>query len=248
MNSPEDEFVHELEVFGAEAEAATRFFFTWRTVHDVLSEDESVLEVLNETSSFWHTVLDALLTASFITLGRVSDRDSRSHGVDRLLEIGKANLSILSKKALARRKQRVSPKAHEWLPAYLSHVYVPNADDFVRLEEHVHTRRSIYKAKYDPLRNKVFAHTDALTRANVQVLFARTKNREMQQLLTFLGRLHDALWNLLYNGRKPNLRPARYAVGRMRKRPSPPLSHHTTREEIVRETERFLKSLVRERH
>jgi hypothetical protein len=250
MSDPEAEFIRELEVFGAEAEAATKFFYTWRTVRDVLSDDENVLGVLDETSSFWHTVLHALLTASLITLGRVFDQDQHhsKHNIDRLLRAAQTDLGIFSKEALAERKRRLSPNADSWLDDYLQRVYVPTDKDFRRLRQYVAARRKTYESKYRPLRHRVFAHKGVSEQADIDALFAKTKNRELQQLIVFLNRLYDALWNLLYNGRKPNLRPARYAVRQIREQPSPLYSHHTVQENTVHETERFLKSLVRETH
>jgi hypothetical protein len=248
MNSSEAEFIRELDVFGAEAEAAARFFYTWHAMHAVLSDDKSVLDVLNETSSFWQTVLHALLTASMITVGRIFDQDQShsKHNIDRLLRSAQTNLGIFSKEALAQRKRRLSPDADAWLTNYLQRVYVPTDKDFRRLRRYVAVRRKIYESKYRPIRHRVFAHKGISEQADIDTLFAKTKNRELQQLIVFLNRLHDALWDLLNNGRKPNLRPARYSVKRMRQRPSPLYSRHSVQEDAVREVERFLKSLVRE--
>jgi len=249
MTDPEAEFIRELEAFGAEAQAATRFSYAWRTVRAVISDDENVLDILNETSSFWRTVLRALLTASLVTLGRIFDQDKKSkHNIDRLLRTAQADLGVFSKEALTRRKCQRSPDADEWLVDYLQRAYVPTAKDFRRLRRYVAHRRQIDENKYRPLRNGVFAHKGVSEQAEIDALFARTKKRELQQLIVFLNRRHGALEDLLYNGRKPSLRPARYAVHRMREHPSSLHNHHTVQEEIVHETERFLRSLVREAH
>ena len=250
MTDPETEFIRQLGVFGEEAKAVTRFFYTWRTVHAVLSDDESILDVLNENSSFWRTILRALLTASLVTLGRVFDQDQNhsTHNVDRLLRTAQTNLGIFSKEALAKRKRRENGDAGDWLVNYLQHVYVPTDRDFRKLRRYVADQRRIYEARYRPLRHRVFAHKGVLDQAEMTALFAKTKNRELQQLIVFLNRLHDALWHLLYNGRKPNLRPARYAVRRIREQPAPLFSHNTIQEMTIHETECFLKSLTRQKH
>jgi len=93
----------------------------------------------------------------------------------------------------------------------------------------------------------VFAHKQLLGPADIKALFAKTKIRELEQLLVFLSRLHEALWELLYNGWKPNLRPARYSVKAMREQPSPEHRRRAVQERLIHEIEQFLKSQARER-
>lgn len=246
MTSPEAEFTRELEVFCTEAESGIQFFYSWLTVHAVAGDDKRIYQFLNQSRLFWNTVLGALQTASFIALGRVFDQDPSTHNVDRLLRIAQTNLNIFSKEALAERKRRASPNADEWLTEYLRKVYVPMADDFRRLRRHVAAWRKVYERTYRPLRHKVFAHKQLFGPADIKALFAKTKIRELQRLLIFLSRLYEALWELFYNGRKPNLRPARYSVKAMREHPSPEHRRRAVQERLIHESEQFLKSLVRE--
>jgi hypothetical protein len=221
MTSPETEFTRELDVFYAQVQSAIQFFYSWLTVLTVASDDKRVYQFLNQRWLFWNTVLGALQTASFIALGRIFDQDPSTHNIDRLLRIARTNLTIFSKEALAERKRRTSPNADKWLTEYLCRVYVPTADDFRRLSRHVDARRKVYENNYRPLRHKLFAHKQLLDPADIKALFAKTKIRELQQLLIFLSRLYDALWELLHNGWKPNLRAARYSVKAIREQPSP---------------------------
>jgi hypothetical protein len=247
MTSPEAEFTRELEVFGTEADSGIQFFYSWLTVHSVAGDDKRIYQFLNQSRLFWNTVLGALQTASLIALGRVFDQDPSTHNIDRLLRIAQTNLTIFSKEALAERKRRATPNADEWLTVYLRKVYVPTAADFRRLRRHAAARRRVYESNYRPLRHKFFAHKEVSGPAHIKALFAKTKIRELQQLLVFLSRLHDALWELLYNGRKPNLRPARYSVKGIREHPSPTHRRRDVQERLIHETEQFLKSLVGDR-
>ena len=90
----------------------------------------------------------------------------------------------------------------------------------------------------------VYIYNRALTQAEVGALFANTNIRELQQLLVFLSRLHEALWQLFFNGNKPTLRPTRYSVKQMRAQPSPQPKQAKLQERLVHETERMLKSLA----
>jgi hypothetical protein len=177
----------------------------------------------------------------------VFDQQSK-HNVDRLLKIAQSNMAIFSKESLAGRKRRGSANADEWLEEYLRDVYVPNVDDFRRLRHHVAKRRRIYEDNYRALRHQVFAHKEISAKADVQALFGKTNVRELQQLLIFLRRLHEALWQLYHNGRKPTLRPDRYSVKRIREQPSPEHRGRALQERLTHEIEAFLRTAAKGAH
>ena len=239
MPSPEVEFESELEVFRQEAESAVQFFYAWRTVNEVAAKNDAVVITLNKAPLFWNTTLDALQTAVFIALGRVFDQEQDTHNIDRVLRVAQRNPAIFSLEALAERKRRASPNAHEWLDEYLQGAYVPTPDDFRRLGKHVAARRKVYTESFRPLRHKVFAHKQIFKQNEAHALFANATIKDLQQLLVFLRRLHEALWQLLFNGTKPVLRPARYSLSQMRAQPRQ--NGRSLQERLTHETEAFLK-------
>jgi AbiU2 len=232
MPSPAADFETQLELFRTEAESAIQFFYAWDAVHTVAAKDKAVFRLLNQAPLFWNTNL--------VALGRVFDPNPKNHSITRLLLVAQANLDIFSKDSLAARKRKSSANADEWLPEYMQTAYEPNSDDFKRLKRHVSNRRKIYEANYRPLRHKVFAHRGVATRVEVGELFAKTNIREMQQLVVFLGRFHEVLWQLYFNGRKPMLTPTRFSVKRMLEQPSPNAKQRNLQERLVHETQVFL--------
>ena len=243
MTKAEDLFENELEVFRTEAESAVQFLYSFLAVHAVAGEHKEVHRLLNRAPLFWKTMLGALQTSTFIALGRVFDQKS-NHNVDRLLKIGQSNMSVFSKAALAGRKRRGSANADEWLAEYLVDVYEPTVDDFRRLRRYVSRRRKTYEKNYRALRHQVFAHKEVSQKADIQALFTKTNVRELQQMLVFLRRLHEALWQLFHNGRKPTLRPARYSVKQIREQPSPEHRGRALQERLTHEIEAFLKAVA----
>ena len=241
MNQPEDIFANELEVFRTEAESAIQFFYSYLSIHAVAGEHKEVHRLLNTAPLFWNTALGALQTSTFIALGRVFDQNSK-HNVDRLIKIAQSNMDIFSKESLAGRKRRGSDNADEWLDEYLRDVYVPNADDFRRLRRHIAKRRKIYERDYRNIRHKIFAHKVVSEKGEMHALFGKTNIRELQKLLIFLRRLHEALWQLYHNGRKPTLQPARYSVKRIREQPSPQNRGQGLQERLTHEIEAFLST------
>jgi hypothetical protein len=239
--TPDTQFERELEVFRTEAEAATQFFYAFLTVHAVAADHEPVYKLLNQAPLFWNKCLGALQTAAHITLGRVFDQGS-AHNLGKVLRIAQDNLQIFSKEALGRRKQGNNPEPPEWLEESLRDVYVPTPMDFRRIRAQIKKRRTIYDRSYEQLRHKLFAHKEVSDQSGVSELFGKTNIRELQLLLGFLRSLHEALWQLFFNGRKPVLRPVRYSVRQMRILPSAAARHKEVQEEITHETEQFLLS------
>ncbi len=235
-----DDFSNELELFRTEAESAIQFYFAWEAIHTVAAKDPKVSLLLNQAPLFWNTSLGALQTSTLVTLGRLFDPDPKNHSVTRLLSIAHSNLGMFSKEALAARRRKNSKDADTWLPEYLKTVYEPLSDDFRRLKRYVNVRRRIYEEKYRPLRHMVFAHRGASNKSEVDALFASTNRKELRQLLVFLRRLHEALWQLYFNGKKPVLRPARHSVRRMLDIPSPNSKQSTLQEHLVQEINSFL--------
>lgn len=175
-------------------------------------------------------------------LGRVFDSDS-PHNVNQVLRIAQDNRALLfSKAALGRRKQASKPERPDWLDDFLQSAHEPTADDFRKIKKKVARWRRIYELNYRDVGHEFFAHKQAAEDAEVAALFSKGTNRELQQLIAFLGSLCHALWELFFNGRKLVLRPARYSLTEIRKRPTPRFfSNRAVQEIITHEAQAFLK-------
>jgi len=235
-----DEVVErELEIFRTEAESAAQFFYAYFFIHHAAGVNKSVHRLLNTAPLFWNTILGGLQTGSFVVLGRIFDQNS-AHNVEKLLKLALDNRQIFTKSALARRRQGASGAPPEWLESYLRHVYVPKVADFYRLRKYLSKWRKVYREKYQPIRHKVFAHKDVHDATDASILFARTNVRELERMLAFLLSLHEALWQLFHNGRKPALRSGRYSVKRMHERALSNVKPRSVTERLTHEALKFL--------
>ncbi|MFQ5464956.1 MAG: hypothetical protein ACE5EI_03420 [Thermodesulfobacteriota bacterium] len=178
-------------------------------------------------------------------LGRIFDQTS-SHNIDRLLGLAQKHRDIFLKDALAERKKRESANAEEFLDGYLEEAYEPLPKDFRRLRSHVNKYRKIYQKNYRNIRHKVYAHKAMLDKEEVQELFSKTNILELQKLSVFLIKLHEALWQLLNNGRRPILRAMPFSVRSIKKRRLPKWQGHNVQELIIKETQKFFNILVHE--
>lgn len=245
-DAKEAEFRRELEVFRTETETAIQYFYARQAFQLVASQDKRVIDVLNRTPRFWNTSLSALQLSSMITLGRIFDPNPENHSVSRLLSLAQRNLQIFSKTALAARKRSDSSNADEFLSEYLKSVYEPGPRDIQRLKGLVAQRRKIYESNYKAVRHQIFAHRSVSDRAEIDALFAKTNVSELQKLFTFLARLHEVLWQLYHNGRRPVFRPERYSAKHILAKPSPAHKQPNTQERIAREAKDVLKFLAYE--
>ena len=232
----EHDFLNELEIFGKEVELCMRFFYAYLAINDVLGDDIKALNIINRTPELWNTISFALETSFFIALTRIFDKDPKTHNVGRLLQIAKSNIDIFSAKALETRKRKSSANANEWIGDFMREIYVPINKDFQRLEKYLENYKNIAKI-YIRIRNNIFGHRQRLNLNNIHKLYSQTNIPETERLLVFLKRLYDCLLMLFQDGRKPLLRPMRFSIKIIRKKPE----YYTqlVHEIIIKQTQDF---------
>src|SRR5882762_10066122 len=152
--NPETEFKEELQVFGNAVEEAMQCFYAEQTIHNVARENANVHRALNRNAAFWKIASRALQANALIVLGRIFDRDSRTHGIKRLLNLATKHPEIFSKEALEKRKLL---HAREHTAEFMRTAYIPKKRDFERLQKYADKQRAIFNGYYLDLRNKFFA-------------------------------------------------------------------------------------------
>jgi hypothetical protein len=204
MKSADTAFGRELEVFRSEEETAQQYFFSYLALQNLPAEDREILRLLNEAPQFWITTRHALLLAAFVALGRLFDQNSR-HNLDRLLKMASEDRNLFSRAGLAQRRQAEGMAAVQ-AATYAAEAYEPTAADFRDFRRQVAGWRGTYEERYRDIRDKIFAHKQFSDPTDTQSLFENTNIEEMKRLFAFLHALHNALWELLFNGRRPELR------------------------------------------
>jgi hypothetical protein len=242
----EEEFTRELTVFKGEVDTGIQALFAYLAIHATAHGKDRIQCKLNATPYFWQTVFSSLQSTQFILLGRVFDSDSK-HNVHTLLQLAQTNLGIFSKEAFTRRRRKESANADEWLPEYLKHVYEPTQDDFRRLRKHVARRKNAYMGAYRDIRRKVYAHRELVSQPDLDALFSQTTISGLKGMVIFLSELHETLWELYHNGRKPVLRQQPHSLRRFMVGRSPRYMQGTLQERIVRDTQRLLTEMIHDK-
>jgi hypothetical protein len=88
----------------------------------------------------------------------------------------------------------------------------------------------------------MFAHNELTDANDTRSLLEKTNIEEMKALFAFLHALHDALWELLFNGRKPQLRIEQFILP-----PAPAIVGQILKpgEIIAQEVRAFFDAVVR---
>lgn len=203
-------FTTELENFRIEEESAQQFFLGYLALQRIPASNTTVLDKLNDHPTFWITARYALLVATFVALGRIFDQDKRSiHNIDKLLRSVSDNLSIFCPAGLCER--RVTEGMDVDIAAeYAREKYALSIVDVRDMRKAVAHWRNVYEVRYRDIRHLVFAHR-GISREDADLLMAKAKVDEMQELLGFLEALYTSLWELYVNGRKPDLIPVAFS-------------------------------------
>ena len=231
-------FADELEIVRKEANAAAQFLYASLAPNALAAEHTKVLARLNDAPLFWNTTIFALQKSAIVALGRIFQTNT-PHNVARLPALAE-DVSILSKDALAQRKQGTSPMRPEWIDAYLVNKYEPTPADIRVLKKQVGEWSAAYVARYKPLRDKGYAHREFSTETEAwQNLIGSTQIEELERMCTFLIALHDALW---VNGLKPDVQERetkqRDLMENLRAAPSTPVARAERRFEAARQPAR----------
>ncbi len=102
--------------------------------------------------------------------------------------------------------------------------------------------RRIHQATYDPIRDRIYAHKELATQADMHGLFSNTRILELEKLFVFLDHVYNILWELYNNGRAPSIRRIPFSITRVLRGPRRLGKSRTVQEDITSEIQRFLYS------
>src|SRR5262245_43256631 len=128
-------FENALNVFHAQVDETTQFWFAAATMNEVAKVNEETLSALNVTPSFWVTVRGAMENQAFLTAAKIfGPRRRNPHNIDFLFQVVReARATVFSKEAIEARKRQGSANADEWISEYMKKVHVPTAAEVNRL-------------------------------------------------------------------------------------------------------------------
>ncbi len=242
INDLEQIFEHELSTFRTEVDSGIQFFFAYWAINTIIGRDKKAHEKVNRSPLFWLTMVGGLHTSFFIVLGRIFDQKSK-HNIDRLIASAQNNMNIFSKSLLGDRKRREGLSSYD-TDNFIKTAYEPSVTDFRRIRKHIKKYRQIYESNYKAIRHKILAHKELSDAKAIHDLYTKTNVRELAKIFIFLNKVHETLWELLHNGRKPILRPMRFSAQCMLEKRCPEGWLRPIQEMIVNDTQDFFNLLT----
>lgn len=191
------EFEDEYRMLRDEVYSATLSWHSYLTVNSEIATNETLLDALNRNPSFWVITVRALQHTAILTLGRIFDKDTRSRSIHLLTKACVEHPEIFSKNSLRARRKK-DAKA-DWFEHYIANAFEPDAAHFKALTDEVVSCSKMWNAAYEPIRNKVVAHRDRLSKEAVAELFSKTKVADITDLLQRIYTIEYALQELLWN-------------------------------------------------
>jgi AbiU2 len=162
------------------------------------------------------------------------------HNLDALLRLAMKHRDIFTRTALKERRIREGMDP-AFAAEYASDKYEPTASDFRDLRKQVDQRRKIYVARFRNARDKIFAHKELSDRDAMNEVLAKATIDDLKAMFGFLHALHDALWELLHNGRRPELRLPDFELPPT---PAEPGRNRTPGERVAREAAEFFDAFM----
>ena len=202
---PVRNFEKQLNNLDLEVAVIASYVYAESSIKHAASKSKNLLRVLNRTPTFWRTCYASFQSSAYLALGRVFDLKS-PYNIEALVASMEYDLSVFSRASLSARKASAGFADVARLQQYVASAHVLDLSDIQRVRRAIARRRLVYDRAIMPVRHQYLAHRQAHGHASVQNLYGKGKVKEMWQLSCFLYHLHQSLWNLYHNGRKPELR------------------------------------------
>lgn len=165
-------------------------------------EDKAILEALDKAARFWLDQRYSAVQTTVIFLGKIFDTDGDAHNVDKTIRAAHEGKEHFSKTELSKRKIE-SGDEFDGLDEYIKNATEPESADLKAISTEVKKAKAIWE-RIKPLRNKIYAHNEILSDDERKALYEAVKNADINDILQILLNISNALWQIEFNGRKPD--------------------------------------------
>jgi len=197
----------EIEILRKEADAAVQAYYSLKTAHELLSNDNRLFKGIQANSYFWATVFHGLQTVYFLSLRKFYDPNNRSHRFEKLIKLCESQIGLFSKESLAKRREK-DFSSREALNSYVRKAFVPQKGFFdnFKLRVYKELENLNFKEVYQKITDKVIAHNEVAQRDEIESLFEETNPTQVEQIILLMERISTELWSLWMNGHEPILK------------------------------------------
>jgi len=202
----EEEYWRIYKLIYGDVEAAIKSNQTYLTIENLAKENPDVLTRINKDADFWTLNAYALQTTFFIAFARLFDPRRDVYSIYKLLDMTAANPGFFSKTALrARKMSTMARPAPPWVEDFINSAWEPGVNDLLSLKSDLNPHSETFKKIYQPIRHSFFAHRGMETDDQIFAKFQKTSTAQVDVLLRFLFTLLRAIWEMAWNGKRPDL-------------------------------------------
>ena len=207
----------EFQIFASNTNQAARSFYYHKEIHGQVGDDirkyqeipeghpgtSELFQAMNANAQFWNDFSNSSSLFSLVTLGRIFDKPSKSHGIARLIkEIQSTDL--FSKSELRKRKIAGSDNSHEWIDGFMQNIRNTTREECDRFLLYVADTQKLWIEIKD-VRNKLYAHQDIISPQKESEILGTATDEKIEKIILRLLTIKKALWEAFNNGANLNL-------------------------------------------
>ncbi len=169
------------------------------------NEEPAILAALNKAPRYWLDQRYSAVQTTIIFLGKIFDKDGRIykvHNIDKTITSADIEKEYFKKDELRKRKIE-SAGEFEGIDEYIENASELDNDGLNAIIIEVEKAKVIWE-RIRPLRDKIYAHNEMLSDAERTELYGAVKNADMNDILQILLNISNALWQVEFNGHKPD--------------------------------------------
>lgn len=160
-------------------------------------------QAVNANAQFWNDYKYSSIHYTVIILGRIFDRNKKSHGIRRLVKTAKNSGSFTIEK-LRERKIASSDNSDEWIDEYMADKRDINSSEYLQLLRYIFGTIELWN-KIKPVRNKRYAHQDVMTDFKKQKILQDAEYSVIEDIIKRLLTIEYVYQEAYANGRLPDL-------------------------------------------
>ena len=168
-----------------------------------VTDNQDNYNALNNTARFWNDFNFMAMQTVIMSLGKVFDDDQDTHNLSQMMKSLRESLDYFGKEKLRQRKLSWGLTDQQMLDDAIDHAHEMSLDDVKVIAKKVREARALW-VKIKPLRDKFYAHHEAMSDEDRDALFKDVTYDELEEIIQIMLDVCFVLEVAELNGTKPN--------------------------------------------
>lgn len=190
------------KAFSQNVEYAARILQYYLRLSFVGDYNSDNYKALNYNARFWTDYNFMAVQTVIIFLGKIFDTQNKTHNLTKMLDALALNLDYFSRENLRARKIEIGG-LFDGLNDYIKNAHELNVTDVDLIKSEAQKAEALWK-KFKPLRHQIYAHNQMLTDEQRKKLYTNLTYTELDQLVQILLNIVNVLYEIEFNGTKPD--------------------------------------------